>query len=76
MTLLNHRLTGFPSILAAICLWSGRIIYGIIHNAFGHWGMYFGYLLVVFALTDLDGIQEHQAGILDWPATYCPQYGP
>ena len=64
MTSLHVRLTGIVSILAGICIFTGGSIHYFLHNPFGHWVMYFGDLLLVFALTGLYAIQSRQSGIL------------
>lgn len=64
MTMLNIRLTGLTSLLAGICMFSGGVLHGIFHNPFGHWIMYWGYLLVILALSGLYGCQARQTGLL------------
>ena len=64
MTPLHVRLTGIVSILAGICVVSGGSIHYFLHNPFGHWIMYTGDLLLVFALTGLYAMQSRQSGIL------------
>jgi hypothetical protein len=64
MTALHVRLTGLASLLAGICIFTGGSIHYFFHNPFGHWIMYFGDLLLVFALTGLYGMQARQAGVL------------
>lgn len=62
MTELNVRLTGVASILAGLFLFSGGIIHQVLHNPFGHWIMYLGDILLVFALTGIYAIQARQSG--------------
>jgi len=64
MTVMHVRLTGIASILAGICIFSGGSIHYFFHNPFGHWIMYFGDLLLVFALTGLYAVQARPSGIL------------
>jgi hypothetical protein len=64
MTPLNIRLTGIVSILAGICIVSGGTMHYFFHNPFGHWIMYIGDLLLVFALTGLYALQAHQSGLM------------
>ena len=64
MTTLHVRLTGITSILAGICIFSGGSIHYFFHNPFGHWILYFGDILLVFALTGLYAVQSRQSGIL------------
>ena len=64
MTPLHVRLTGIVSILAGICIVSGGSIHYFLHNPFGHWIMYIGDLLLVFALTGLYAMQSRQSGLL------------
>jgi hypothetical protein len=64
MTALNIRLTGLVSILAGICIFSGGSIHYFFHNPFGHWIMYAGDILLVFALTGLYAVQARQSGVL------------
>lgn len=62
MTHLNVRLTGAVSILTGICLFSGGLMHQIFHNPFGHWIMYAGDILLVFALTGIYAVQARQSG--------------
>jgi hypothetical protein len=64
MTSLHVRLTGMVSILAGICIITGGSIHYFLHNPFGHWIMYIGDLLLVFALTGLYAMQSRQSGLL------------
>ena len=64
MTPMHIRLTGIISILAGICIVSGGSIHYFLHNPFGHWIMYIGDLLLVFALTGLYAMQSRQSGVL------------
>jgi len=64
VTTLNIRLTGVASILAGVFLFSGGLIHQLFHNPFGHWIMYIGDILLVFALTGLYAIQARQSGLL------------
>jgi hypothetical protein len=62
VTQLHIRLIGVVSILAGICLFSGGLIHMLFHNSFGHWVMYIGDILLVFALTGLYAVQVRQSG--------------
>lgn len=58
----NIRLTGIASIAAGLFLFSGGVLHQVLHNPFGHWIMYLGDILMVFALTGIYAIQAHQSG--------------
>jgi hypothetical protein len=62
MTALNIRLTGAVSIAAGIFLFSGGLIHQLLHNPFGHWIMYIGDILLVFALTGIYAVQARESG--------------
>jgi hypothetical protein len=61
---LHVRLTGAVSILAGVSLFFGGLLHQLFHNPFGHWLMYLGDILLVFALTGLYAVQARQSGIM------------
>jgi len=63
MTSVNIRLTGLASILAGISLFAGGVIHLGLDIPSGHWLMFFGDVLMIFALTGLYGVQARQTGL-------------
>jgi hypothetical protein len=64
MTSLHKRLTGAASIAAGVMIASGGMIHILFHNPFGHWVLYFGYVVLVFALAGLYAVQARESGAL------------
>lgn len=64
MTSLHVRLTGLACIVAGISISAGGLIHILFHTPFGHWVLYFGYLVLVFAFTGIYAIQARQTGLL------------